>query len=235
MSSGTMEEWDLLEHEPRAPWWNMACDEWLLRSAWQRPRPMLRLYAWDRPSVSIGYFQEYPEARAATCAVVRRPTGGGLVPHGRDLTFTVALAATHTWWGAPVLIRYRKIHERVAWIFEQRGRSVGLSMDAPGKRGDSIRGAGRSICFDRPSPYDVLVHGRKVAGGAQRVTREGLLHQGSIQDGNESRVTTAEIIRAWESFGAKFSPCQLSPDEESAVSELVSQKFATEAWNRRVV
>ena len=36
------------------------------------------------------------------------------------------------------------------------------------------------FCMARPTRYDVVWQGRKVAGAAQRKTREGFLHQGTI-------------------------------------------------------
>lgn len=41
--------------------------------------------------------------------------------------------------------------------------------------------AGGRECFEAPVMHDVVVAGRKAAGGAQRRTKRGLLHQGSIQ------------------------------------------------------
>lgn len=67
---------------------NMALDEALLESA---AAPLLRFYRWRRPALSFGYFGRYDEAAAQSShrEIVRRWTGGGIVPHGDDLTYSV--------------------------------------------------------------------------------------------------------------------------------------------------
>jgi hypothetical protein len=49
-----------------------------------------------------------------------------------------------------------------------------------GRRSDAASAA----CFSRPVRADIFQHGRKIAGAAQRRTRQGLLHQGSLQGAN---------------------------------------------------
>ena len=56
-------------------------------------RPLLRVYRWERPAVSFGYFErwepvreKYPEREA-----VRRWTGGGVVLHGEDFTYSMLI------------------------------------------------------------------------------------------------------------------------------------------------
>ncbi len=38
----------------------------------------------------------------------------------------------------------------------------------------------KHFCMAKPTKYDVMWEGRKVAGAAQRKTKKGFLHQGSI-------------------------------------------------------
>jgi len=62
--------------------WNMAVDEFLLGCK----EPVLRIYGWSRPCVSIGYFQGIDDINYEKCVkekidVVRRSTGGGAVFH----------------------------------------------------------------------------------------------------------------------------------------------------------
>ena len=69
----------------------MAVDEALLRHV---QTPLLRIYGWETACVSIGYFQKATVAPSDR-PFVRRYTGGGLVEHGRDLTYTLVLPADH--------------------------------------------------------------------------------------------------------------------------------------------
>ncbi len=84
--------WRLLEHGAASPARNMAVDEALLREV---RAPVLRLYEWSVPAVSLGYFQ--PAALAGDRPFVRRYTGGGLVDHAHDLTYTLVLPRAHPW------------------------------------------------------------------------------------------------------------------------------------------
>ena len=96
----------LLDGKSSAPQ-NMAVDESLLRHV---QAPVLRIYGWEESCVSIGYFQKASIVPAAT-SFVRRYTGGGLVEHGRDLTYTLVLPADHPLTLAGTLPSYRAIHE----------------------------------------------------------------------------------------------------------------------------
>ena len=51
--------------------------------------PVLRFYNWDRPAVSIGYFQKFNVELDQRYTLVRRPTGGGTVIHGNDITYSM--------------------------------------------------------------------------------------------------------------------------------------------------
>ena len=224
------ESWYFLEHGPHAPAWNMACDEWLLHQAKSLSHPILRIYAWDRPSITIGYFQPYPK-EVSKHTVIRRPTGGDQVFHDSDLTFTVVLPSEHEWHPMKAYDRYQMVHQRISKVFELRGISP---VSAEGhnllqKQGKELHRSD-SLCFVKHSRYDVIVNGIKVVGGAQRVTREGLLHQGSIQ-GCKNRVSSQELKRAWESFGTIFTSLQLKIEDESAIEALAVHKYGTDEWN----
>src|SRR4051794_38396264 len=68
----------------------MAADEVLLEHVGVTDRPALRFYAWDRPTLSLGYFQPFAD-RPPGLPVVRRPTGGGAIVHDHELTYALAL------------------------------------------------------------------------------------------------------------------------------------------------
>ena len=91
------EKWHLWRDGDRPPPLNMAVDELLLeRAKILQGRVLLRIYGWDRPSISIGYSQKYSAVSAETgYSIIRRPTGGGIVYHDKDLTYTVVVPALH--------------------------------------------------------------------------------------------------------------------------------------------
>jgi lipoyl(octanoyl) transferase len=227
------EPWLFLEHGPKPPAWNMACDEWLLKSIQNLGQPILRTYQWNRPSITIGYFQDYPKDLEAKYTIIRRPTGGALVVHDHDLTFTVVLPPEHPWKKIPVCDRYQRVHERVAQIFAARGESSSLetscsSASIPSGRADKL-----GYCFQKSSRYDVLIQGKKVAGGAQRVTREGLLHQGSIQSEAHPIATSAELKASWEKSGDELKPLILDSSQENEIQHMAKEKYETVEWNKK--
>jgi lipoyl(octanoyl) transferase len=234
-----MENWLLINDGQGDPAWNMACDEWLLLNAARLNNPVLRIYEWDRAAITIGYFQEYPLELDQKYVIVRRPTGGALVYHDSDLTFTVSLPPTHPWKALKPEERYQKIHERVHKIFESRGLSPALAEKCKTDNGPCTsrlpnptgRNPSNAQCFTKSTRYDVMVGNSKVAGGAQRTTRDGLLHQGSIQ--SNPRVSSQELKKAWESFGTAFSDFQLSDSDRQIIEKLAQDKYATKEWNHK--
>jgi len=78
---------------------NMALDEALLENVARLDSPVLRFYGWTEPAATFGYFQKYAEVERATllCPLIRRPTGGGIVPHDADWTYSIAFPPGHEW------------------------------------------------------------------------------------------------------------------------------------------
>src|SRR5437867_4247531 len=106
--------WDFLHSAAADAAKNMALDEVLLRTVNLRGRPLLRVYSWVRPAVSIGYFQKFPADLADQFEIVRRPTGGGLVYHGEDTTYTVIVPHHHKLYEMSTTEAYCAIHKAVA-------------------------------------------------------------------------------------------------------------------------
>jgi lipoate-protein ligase A len=152
---------------------NMALDEALFLWSCRTGNPVARFYHWDHSAVTIGYFGSIAGPRSA--AAVRRYTGGGLVEHGEDLTFLLALPAESPPVLAPAMERYRWIHESLARALAVTGVSVALANPGPS--------ASTGPCFANPVPWDLLdpTSGAKIGGGAQRRTKGAVIHQGSLR------------------------------------------------------
>ena len=170
------EQWLLWHDGVHDPWFNMSVDELLLEAAPQFGTPLLRTYRWDRPALSIGCSQSYPAEQEARYAIVRRPTGGGNVFHDVDLTYTAVIPAGHPIAALDRMESYRIFHEAMLPMLDALGAHAGL------KQEESARVDRRTMrCFTSPSRFDVVADdGAKYAGAAQRRTRNGILHQGSI-------------------------------------------------------
>jgi lipoate-protein ligase A len=222
-----IESWFFL-HSPAADAaTNMAVDETLLLGAEQRGRPLLRVYSWLRPAVSIGYFQKFPAHLAGLYEIVRRPTGGGLVYHGDDTTYTLVVPPSYWLFAQPVRQGYRLIHEAVA-------RAIGCRSALLGATGHPIaprRTLPQYDCFQNPVAGDVIAGGKKLAGAAQRRTKWGLLHQGSIA----AHLSAEQLQEGFRRvLVARFEQYALSTQEQNAAEELARDKYATDAWNRRL-
>lgn len=167
--------WLLLRQGRQAFDYNMALDEALLESAPQLPGAVLRFYGWTEPAASFGYSQKYAEVEKLTALrpLVRRPTGGGLVPHDSDWTYSLVFPPAHPWYRSKATESYLRVHEWLRDAFAQMNVPATLSP----ARQKEIPGQ----CFIGAEKDDLLWHGRKIAGAAQRRTRNGLLIQGSVQ------------------------------------------------------
>lgn len=211
----------LLDGKSSAPA-NMAIDEALLRLA---TAPVLRIYGWEESCVSIGYFQKSSVAPAGT-SLVRRYTGGGLVEHGRDLTYTLVLPGNHPLTLAGTLPSYRTIHDGVASALQAAGIECRLATAQPAKDHPS--------CFLKPVPADVLdPEGVKLAGAAQRRTKQGCLHQGSILLPVAPPARLAELLPGFlaQALQTSWSRAERSRQEEELAEKLFRDRYSTREWN----
>ncbi|RME36496.1 MAG: lipoate--protein ligase family protein, partial [Planctomycetota bacterium] len=104
---------------------NMARDEALMLAVGEnRSSPTLRLYRWDPPTISLGYFQPYadyerlPEPEG-NLPVVRRLTGGGAILHDRELTYSLTLPTGHPLLARGATSLYELVHSAVTEAFRR--------------------------------------------------------------------------------------------------------------------
>ena len=73
----------------------MAIDHALLETAGREGCAFLRIYQWQQPTISLGYFQNYAEREehreSSKLDIVRRSTGGGAIVHDHDWTYSVCI------------------------------------------------------------------------------------------------------------------------------------------------
>lgn len=207
---------------------NMAVDELLLESAANRGQPVLRFYSWSEPAATFGYFQKYKDVERMTTLrpLVRRPTGGGLVAHDADWTYSLAFPPTAEWYGLKATESYQRVH---LWVREAFA-GAGLSTNLAAERASPVAFPGQ--CFVGAEQFDVLFNDRKIAGAAQRRTKQGLLIQGSIQpppgasraNWEEAFLNVARV--PWE-------PLTLWSDFEERVQDLATNKYSQPSYNER--
>lgn len=212
---------EVLDPEPHDAALNMALDEVLLAAA---AGPMLRVYRWTRPAVSFGYFGKVADVEAAWPGreMVRRWTGGGIVPHGADVTYTLLVPRDSAFFRLGAAASYCLIHQHLAALFAAEGSEVCVAAAAAPKVSEA--------CFENPARYDLVANHGKIAGAAQRRTQVGLLHQGSIQ----AAALPADFgTRLGKAFASSVSARRLTEGELAEAHTLASSKYATETWLRR--
>ena len=205
---------------------NMAVDEWLLGSqrALDSP-PVLRIYFWDRPSYSIGYFQKVAQKNIP---IVRRITGGGRVCHGSDLTFSLTLKNPNCFLPNDAKSSYLRINEVLLAAFKPIYPKLDFT-DC--KTVPSGRGVKERNCFDLPSCYDLMLDGKKVVGSSQRRQNGALLHQSSVFLSGDRLTLTAALRRAFqEKWQIKLIEAPLNKQELEKVRLIELQRYGSPAW-----
>lgn len=177
--------WRLILDGRRQAALNMAVDEAILRAcADGKAPPTLRLYGWEKPAVSLGYFQSVERARInIECCresgidLVRRPTGGRAVLHGHDITFSISVCEREIPSG------FRSVPGSHLWLMRGAVAAFRL-LDIPAEigpaKGGRLRPTSNADCFAHIDRCDVRVGKEKAAGAAQVRKWGALLEQGSM-------------------------------------------------------
>jgi lipoate-protein ligase A len=229
----------------------MAVDEWLMEWSAATGAWGWRMYAWQQPTLSLGYFQAYEDRRrhAASlgCPVVRRMSGGGAIVHDAELTYSFVVPRRH-----PLALRrgvlYRAVHATLIEALSRHGIAACLCGE-----GDSTSpGESPFLCFLRRAPGDVLLGSKKIAGSAQRRSAGAVLQHGSVLVARSPAAPEIEGLKelakkplghssvreTWlgalcARLGLRWRDQPLSCSERGRVAELVEAKYAGEAWTLR--
>ncbi len=166
---------------PGDPWANMATDQALFEAVRDgaAPLPIVRVYRWDRPAVSVGRLQDWVRVQRVfpNLPAVRRPTGGRAVVHGQDLTVSVVTRSEWLPESGNILSSYRQIVRGLIDAFGAVGVTARLGSPVrSGNQHDIVD------CFEINAGCDLVEAGtgRKLVGSAQRREGGALLQQMSI-------------------------------------------------------
>lgn len=175
-------QWRLIDSGPGSASYNMALDEAIALSVRrQNAPPTLRLYGWDRPSLSLGCFQKSADLDLAYCRkrnipLVRRPTGGRAILHGDELTYSFSVRTD----GKPFTKGLRESYGSISAAFRLAFRRIGVNAHSKDQREKGRILVRSPLCFQSSSYGEILVDDRKIVGSAQRRWKDGLLQQGTI-------------------------------------------------------
>ena len=224
----------------------MASDEALLEAA---TTPTLRLYQWDPPAVSLGYFQDFAGIAPhlpKTIQIVRRITGGGAIWHEHEVTY--ALIGTLGAAGFPAHAKdlYPLLHGAIAHTLAAAGAPLDSQSETVGDR----RYASEPRCFASPAAAD-LVHadGGKTLGSAARTRGTRVLIHGSLKlasnewDGpavtgcglSAAEASTALIAGISAALGITTHAGEWSSEEIAARERILATRYGTADWVERRV
>ena len=211
---------------------NMALDEVLLEAAAKLDRPVLRFYGWNEPAATFGYFQKFTEVERATPLrpLIRRPTGGGIVPHDVDWTYSLVFPPNQEWYSRKAEESYRRVHEWIQSAFTELNITTEL---APSRRHSPLVSGHPPLpaaCFVGHVKSDLLWQGKKIAGAAQRRNRLGLLIQGSVQPPPvaPTRTDWEQAMReaGTAAEGIAWSDFKLDAQLQARALSLATQKYS---------
>lgn len=163
---------------------NMAIDEAIMRAHGRgEVPPTLRFYGWEPAAVSIGYFQSMAKeidldaVRRGGYGYVRRQTGGRMIFHHQELTYSVVIRQELLPGG--VMETYRELSQGLLAGLRLLGGSPAL---ASGELDPRLRDPGgfHAACFDSASAYELTLNGKKAVGSAQTRGEGVILQHGSI-------------------------------------------------------
>lgn len=238
----------LILDPPASGPWNMAVDEALLQTASSGGRLALRVYRWETPTLSFGYFQRHAarsrHAASQNCPTVRRVTGGGAIVHDREVTYSLTLPLTHR--QSPPHYWYGLVH--AAWVatLGQHGVHAELCPAVAADREQEF------LCFQRRSAGDLLLDGWKIGGSAQRRRRQALLQHGSlllkqspaapelpgVQQLADVDLTRTSWLEDWigelgSRLGITWHADSLSDQERQWAGHYMREKFGAAHWSFR--
>ncbi len=228
-----MRDWQIIFSGPADGPRNMALDEYLFvqHAAGEIP-PVFRVYSWNRPWVTIGYFQSAAPLLARDIPVTRRLTGGLSVVHGNDLSYS--LAVSNDYWPGVYSQEemYRVVHQGILNALTSLG--IPAVFAAP-EAAAAPRKPPEASCVAVVYPHDLLLNGRKIAGSCQRRRGKTLLAQGSIHIPSllKGRDTTdAALLNGWQTaFATTIIARELAMSENQSSIQPLVDRYAGDAWN----
>ena len=235
---------------PAAGAWNMAVDEALMEHVARTQGAWLRFYAWETPTLSLGYFQPYAERASHTASapavVVRRATGGGAILHHHEITYCLAI---HEGWHGERRSEwlYGEVHQ--ALIDALRSFGVEARLHAP----TSSRSADEPfLCFERRGGGDVILGRQKIAGSAQRRRHGATLQHGSlllrasplapellgVEELAGRSIPPEELVEFWSAgvaqrLKAEPRPATFDKSVVALARSLADEKYGVPSWTNR--
>jgi lipoate-protein ligase A len=146
--------------------------------------PILRIYGWNPPSLSLGRFQkaenvlDLERCRADSLPVIRRVSGGGAIYHADELTYSIVCSPEHISTTTSVKDSFRVLTGFLIDFYRTLGLNANYAVDTVS---DAERlGTRTAFCFAGKETFDILLGDKKIGGNAQRRRKNVIFQHGSI-------------------------------------------------------
>lgn len=222
---------------------NMATDFWLFQQK-DLIDPVFRHYGWNKNEITFGYGQNWnwvkKQNQVKGLQITRRPTGGGIVQHGRDWTYTLILPHKHASSRVPALDFYEAIHLSIGnALLAQKFHTTLMPCPVQKEKQKGIPGD----CFLEPVGKDLMNKSgsKKIAGAAMKRTKKGILIQGTIDISMFSKLDLDKFYKFFvkEIENLLFEKTQIErwPVEFDHEHKFYVKQFAASAWleNRKLI
>jgi lipoyl(octanoyl) transferase len=178
-----MKSFRLIRSGPGSASRNMAIDEDMFNNFLVDGKPALRIYRWSAPSFTHGFSQDpaivLDLAGCSACGVdiARRITGGGVLFHHDEITYSFACAKEDVGESGQALVSYREICAFLINFYSSLGLKAAFALEADDFQRNSVPS---SLCVGAHEKFDIVINGRKIGGNAQRRKRQFVFQHGSI-------------------------------------------------------
>jgi lipoate-protein ligase A len=198
----------------------MAVDEALLNCFTpEHSPPVLRLYGWYPPALSLGRFQDAAQVLdLQRCShdsvdIVRRVSGGGTIYHADELTYSIVCTQEQIPPATSVKDSFRVLTGFLIEFYRALGLDAAYAVDA--EPDFAALGARTDFCFAGRETFDILIDRRKIGGNAQRRLKNVIFQQGSIPIVNRA-LTGLQYMRdctpVYAENTVSLSDCGVSAD-----------------------
>lgn len=264
-----MPKWFLLPDKKSLPGAeNMARDEYLFHLCREKKMGFFRLYSWEKPTFSFGVSQkitravnlDFFDSNDGNYSYVRRITGGKTVLHDDEITYAVISSEDIFYKDNDLYKSYMLISRVLADAFQAVGLEAYLSRGSPSHMALS---KSSNPCFSFPTPNELEINGKKIAGSAQKRDNRALLQHGSIPVSmnyelyaggthstvemiKQSMTTLSEVsgktkedlyqslIDSFQAFvGTRLEEFEFEKKEKQKIAE-IEKKYNSKDWNFRL-
>ncbi len=145
----------------------------------------MRLYGWDKPTLSIGYSQnelmdvDREQCERKNIPIVRRFTGGRALLHQHEFTYSLVAPIPHIGIPGNLAGAFCAVSKAVILSLEKAG-VADPEMVGKDKRNRGVSRKRSPACFSASNHWEISVKGKKLAGSAQRRLNGAFLQHGSI-------------------------------------------------------